>query len=75
MKQLHSWAKKFYLYPLLMAVVCLALAITVVTQNITIGVILDRLLTNKSTHWLPIVTLLAVALLMRASLDLSLIHI
>ncbi|MGX0562631.1 ATP-binding cassette, subfamily C, bacterial CydD [Staphylococcus schleiferi] len=69
MKQLHSWAKKFYLYPLLMAVVCLALAITVVTQNITIGVILDRLLTNKSTHWLPIVTLLAVALLMRASLD------
>ncbi len=58
---------QFYIYPIFMAVICIALAVSVITQNIMIGTILDRLLFDQHSDWLGLILILCVALLMRAT--------
>ncbi|REH89646.1 ABC transporter ATP-binding protein/permease [Staphylococcus felis] len=67
MKHLYKWMGQFYIYPIFMAVICIALAVSVITQNIMIGTILDRLLFDQHSDWLGLILILCVALLMRAT--------
>ncbi|REI06825.1 ABC transporter ATP-binding protein/permease [Staphylococcus felis] len=67
MKHLYKWMGQFYIYPIFMAVICIALALSVITQNIMIGTILDRLLFDQHSDWMGLILILCVALLMRAT--------
>ncbi|UXR86449.1 ABC transporter ATP-binding protein/permease [Staphylococcus felis] len=67
MKHLYKWMGQFYIYPIFMAVICIALAVSVITQNIMIGTILDRLLFDQHSDWMGLILILCVALLMRAT--------
>lgn len=69
MKQLHQWAKQFYSLPIFMAIVCIGLALSVVAQNVTIGIILERILTHQPTAWSVMIGFLALTLILRATLD------
>lgn len=68
MKWLFNWLKQYRLYVVLFGVVNLILALTVIAQNVTIAVILDRLLFNKDASWFYVLTILAMTLLLRATL-------
>nr|WP_241955550.1 hypothetical protein [Staphylococcus chromogenes] len=61
MKWLFNWLKQYRLYVVLFGVVNLILALTVIAQNVTIAVILDRLLFNKGASWFYVLTILAMA--------------
>ncbi|REI01897.1 ABC transporter ATP-binding protein/permease [Staphylococcus felis] len=67
MKHLYKWMGQFYIYPIFMVVICIALALSVITQNIMIGTILDRLLFDQHLNWMGLILILCVALLMRAT--------
>ncbi|EHT3604357.1 ABC transporter ATP-binding protein/permease [Staphylococcus pseudintermedius] len=69
MKQLHQWAKQFYSLPIFMAIVCIGLALSVVAQNVTIGIILEHILTHQPTVWSVMIGFLALVLILRATLD------
>ncbi|EGQ0383829.1 TPA: ABC transporter ATP-binding protein/permease [Staphylococcus pseudintermedius] len=69
MKQLHQWAKQFYSLPIFMAIVCIGLALSVVAQNVTIGIILEHILTHQPTAWSVMIGFLALVLILRATLD------
>ena len=68
MKWLFNWLRHHLFYVVLLTAVNIALAITVITQNVTIAVILDWLLFEKKVSWLYVLVILAIALLLRATL-------
>lgn len=69
MKQLHQWAKQFYMLPVFMAIVCIGLALSVVAQNVTIGKILERILMHEPTSWFKVIGFLALIFILRATFD------
>ena len=67
MKWLHSWLKKYRRFAVLLSVTNIMLALIIITQNITIAMILNELLLNQSNHWQTLLIILAFALLLRAT--------
>ncbi len=72
MKNLMHYALKYIHYPIIMGIICAALAVIVVVQNVTIAKVLDAMLI-KQNHHIAVSVLLSIllgALLLRAVLNM-----
>lgn len=68
MKWLHSWLKQYKHFALLLSVTNITLALVIITQNVTIAMILNELLLKHSHYWQALLVILGVALILRATL-------
>ncbi|UEX89802.1 ABC transporter ATP-binding protein/permease [Staphylococcus ratti] len=66
MKWLYSWLKDYRRFVIFLGIVNIGLALTIITQNVTIAMILNALLFKENNQWHVLLGLLAGSLVFRA---------